>query len=218
MYLELIDALRCPVPHEESPLIAAISRRADRDIVSGALGCPVCRAEYAIQNGVAIFAEEAVPTSARSAGPEESAEETALRCAAMLDLHDPGGIVLLAGAWGLGAAALLEMTRVLVLLVDPPQGLQLGNGLAALRIGDALPLARGAVRGIALDDARSTPALLASAGRALKSGGRLVASARAALPTGLVERARDDRCWVADAAGPASAPVQLSRSRDPAAP
>src|SRR5688500_5587056 len=207
MYLELVDALRCTAQHADAPLVASISRRSDRDIITGVLGCPVCFAEYPIENGVAIFGE----WNSATAGPPlerhaEPADEMAIRCAAMLDLYDPGGIVVLGGEWGRGAAELLEMTRTLVLLLQPPANVRLGNGIAGVRTSAVLPLAPGSVRGIALDARMSTAALVASGARALKPGGRLIAAAAAPLPPGVTERARDDRHWVGEADAAATAP------------
>ena len=213
MYLELIDALRCPIPHEDTPLVASISQREDRDIVSGTLGCPVCHAEYVMERGVAIFGDEPEGGTAGVARYAEPAADLAMRCAALLDLHEPGGVVLLGGAWGTAAPDLAEMTRVLVLLVEPPAEVQLGRGLAALRAGASLPLAPGALRGIALDEMTATQPTLASAVRALKPRGRLIAPAAAAVPAGVWERARDDRHWVAEVEPGASPPIRLVRGR-----
>ena len=52
MFIELVDALRCPRTHEESWLVLAASRIEARHIQEGALGCPVCRAEYPIRDGI----------------------------------------------------------------------------------------------------------------------------------------------------------------------
>jgi hypothetical protein len=37
MFIELVDALRCPVPHEESWLVASADRMEARHIVDGTL-------------------------------------------------------------------------------------------------------------------------------------------------------------------------------------
>jgi uncharacterized protein YbaR (Trm112 family) len=214
MVLELIDLLRCTKAHQDSPLVATIHTRSDRDIVAGLLGCPVCGAEYPIENGIAIFGEGLPPEPARVPEPyAETDEEAAMRCAAMLALFDPGGVVILGGAWGRCAATLLEMTRVSLLLVEPPPEIRLGNAIAGIRVGTTIPLAPASARGIALDDRTSVPSLVVSAARALKPGARLVASAGATIPAGIVERARDDRHWVGEAAPAPSAPVQLTKGR-----
>ena len=132
-----------------------------------------------------------------------------MRCAAMLDLFEPGGAAVLAGEWGTIAPALAELTRTSLLLVAPPADVRLGGGISGILAGTVLPIAPGALRGIALDEAWSSPPLISSAVRALKPGGRLVAPTRASLPAGIVERARDGRHWVGEAEAGVSAPVQL---------
>jgi uncharacterized protein YbaR (Trm112 family) len=216
VFIELVDLLRCPRPHEDTWLVAAIHERADRDIVRGVLGCPICKASYQIRDRIAIFDETAPsrPADERSAY-DESDDDMAMRCAAMLNLFDSGGAVLLAGAWARAAHALRDITPVSVLVVDAPGGLPLGNGVSALRIGDSLPVAAGALRGVALDDGRISPALMGSVARALRAGGRLIAPNSADVPRDITERARDDRHWVGEAQGPASAPVRLTRQRTP---
>ena len=214
MFIELVDLLRCPRPHEDSPLVAAIYERADRDIVRGVLGCPVCNATYQIRDRVAIF-DDAAPSRAADvrAAYDESDDDAAMRCAALLNLFDPGGAVVLAGAWARAAHALRDITPVSVLVIDPPVGFPLGSGVSAIRIGDALPIAAGAVRGIALDAGVAAPSLVESAARALRPGARLVAPKAAPIPPGITERARDDHHWVGEAEASGSAPIPLTRQR-----
>ena len=211
MFIELIDILRCTAAHDDTPLVASIAARADRDIVSGLLGCPLCGAEYPIENGVALFGGGSSPGAGHTPEPyAEANEEIAMRCAAMLNLSEPGGVAVLGGVWSRGAAALLELTRTSLLLIEPPPELRLGAGISAIRVGTALPLAASSVRGIALD-APHAEALVATAARALQPGGRLIAPVATAIPAGIAERARDDRHWVGEAEAAASAPIQLAR-------
>jgi len=44
VFVELIEALRCPRPHEDAHLVASATRTEARHIVDGVLGCPVCGA------------------------------------------------------------------------------------------------------------------------------------------------------------------------------
>ena len=82
MFIELIDVLRCPNPHEESWLVLASRRIDGRDVMEGVLGCPVCAAEVPSADGVGRFAAES-----RSIARQRAATEgEALRLAALLDL------------------------------------------------------------------------------------------------------------------------------------
>lgn len=216
MFVDLVDALRCPAAHAETWLVAAAYRTRGRVILDGALGCPECAASYAIRDGVAHFgapdggaAADAVPQSPAPAADERAAE--AMRLAALLDLAGPGGIVALGGTWDAVADALLELADVRVLLVEPAAAYAPREPVGAAR-GALLPLASGQVRGIALDAVTATPARLEAAARALRPRGRLVAPIGVALPAGVRELARDARHWVAERdAVAASAIVRLGR-------
>lgn len=196
--------------HEDSWLVASADELVARHIVRGELGCPVCEARYPVRDGVADFTAGVTHTDAP--GADANTEELAVRAAALLGLHEPGGIVVLAGEWSAAANEILEMTEeVQLLALDFPRALRSGGALSLARIGDVLPLAAGSVRGIALGAAHATPSLLAGAERALAPDGRLLAPASARLPASLRELARDDQHWVATAAAPSnvSAPVSI---------
>src|SRR5215207_7787745 len=139
MFIELIDALRCPRTHEESWLVLAAAQIDARHVRDGTLGCPVCRAEYPIHDGIADFRLADVGTPAleparHDAGPNVAEHVSADHLAAMLNLGDAPPL----------------------LLVDPPEGSVMAAGLSGLRAGAALPLAAGAARAIAVDGTDET--------------------------------------------------------------
>lgn len=213
MFVELVDLLRCPRAHEDTWLVAAAEATAGRHIVRGTLGCPVCRAEYSIRDGVVLFDAGDGATAAGGSLPhlddgERAAE--AMRLAALLDLSSPGGTIVLGGAWQLCAAAVLALADVRVLLVDPPRAPDLREEVSAVR-GAGLPVAAGAVRGAALDGRTADPARLTAVVRALQPRGRLVAPVDVPLPAGVTELARDDRHWVAEREAPPPRLVPLAR-------
>jgi uncharacterized protein YbaR (Trm112 family) len=208
MHVELIDRLRCPNPHEDSWLVATATRAVDRHILDGALGCPVCGAEYAIREGEVWFDRSEPETPA---GPSRSGEEAALRLAAMLDLDERGGLYVLQGAWTGSAPAMAgSFPDARFVFVATPDG---PGASAVLRgTGDAIPLAAGGTRGVALD--RAVPALVEAAVRALVAGGRLVAPAASAVPEAITVLARDAAWWVGERASRPvfSAPVTPRRA------
>ena len=196
-------------PHEDSWLVATSDEMVARHIVRGELGCPVCFARYPVREGVVDF-------SAGASHPREYAahESMALRVAALLDLVEPGGMVVLAGAWSAAANELLEMIEgVQLLALDYSRELQSGGALSLALIGDVLPLAAASARGIALDAAHATPSLLAGAARALAPKGRLIAPAGVPVPAALQLLARDDEYWVAESVASISAPVAIGMRR-----
>jgi uncharacterized protein YbaR (Trm112 family) len=216
MFIELVDLLRCPRDHEDSWLVAAIHERAGRDIVRGVLGCPICTAAYPIENGVAIFGRGIPSAQDHARGAyDESSDDLAMRCAALLDLFEPGGAVILGGTWARAARGLLEIARTGILLVAPQPSVPPGSTLSTIEISDGFPVAAGSIRGIALDERTCSASLLASAVHALKPGGRLVAPVSAKMPPGVIERARDDALWVAetDPASGTLVPLTVQRTR-----
>ena len=197
--------------HEDSWLVARADELVDRHIVRGELGCPVCGTRYPLREGVVDFASS-------SSAPREyvASEGMAVRAAALLGLTEPGGMVVLAGEWSAAANEILELTeKVQLLAFDYARGLRSGGALSLALIGEVLPLAAQSARGIALDSAHATPALVEGAARALIPGGRLIAPSTARVPDSLQELARDDEHWVATtiAQTNVSAPVPIGIKR-----
>jgi uncharacterized protein YbaR (Trm112 family) len=197
MFIELVDALRCPVPHEDSWLVASATRMEARHIVDGLLGCPVCRAEYPVRKGVADFRRE--PTSPLEAPPDpflRGDATTAMSLAAFLGLSDAHGFVVLLDEWGAQASALRELVETPLLLVDPPPGREGEPGISVVLSDGVPPLAPGAARATAIG--RATAERAAAGVRVTRSGGRLIGPASLALPDGVREIARDDELWVGE--------------------
>ena len=201
MFIEVVDAFRCPRPHELQWLVASADRLEDRDILTGELGCPVCGARYPIVDGIADFrsagARTPVPV-APAAMPSERSDR-AIRAAALLGLTEPGGVVVLAGGWGDAAhdvSALIDGIHVLA--VDPLGAVSSGFGVSVARAPDILPMRPESIRAIALDDAHADPSFLESSVAALRPSGRLLVPARAPIPAGIVERARDAHDWLGE--------------------
>jgi len=201
VFIELVDVLRCPNPHEETWLVLAAEQMNERDAIEGTLGCPICHAEYRIVGGVAHFDRGAH----RQPRSESHDENEAIRLAALLDLTDARGYAILVGDTGIHAPGLRDHTDVQLLLVNPPPGIAMGGGLSGLTSAPAssLPLAAASARGIALD-AAATPQQLDAALGVVSAGGRIVAPIALPVPRGVTELARDDRHWVAERS---SAPI-----------
>jgi uncharacterized protein YbaR (Trm112 family) len=213
MFIELVDMLRCPNPHEETWLVLAADRMDGRDVVDGRLGCPICRAEFPIVAGIARF-DGGSPAGTRGHLPDET---EALRLAALLDLVDPRGYAILVGEAASYAPRLRELTGAQLLLVNPPREMAMGDGLSGLTMSSAssrLPVAAGSARGIALDEA-ATPEQLESALAAVQSSGRILAPIALPVPDGVTELARDDRHWVAERTRAAATSGIVSLHRRP---
>lgn len=209
MFIELVDALRCPVAHEESWLVVAADRLVARHILQGTLGCPVCSAEYPIRDGVVDFTRggHQNPTHVAAGSAEQ-----AVRLAAFLALGDALGFATLTGTWGAHALELRAIVECPLLLVDPPADVDATPGLSIIRTAGPLPLAAGSTRGIALDipDLHGAHAVrVASAVRAAKAGARVLGPTSLPVSDGLRELARDETLWVAEREVPTSPLVSL---------
>ena len=211
MFIELTEILRCPNDHPESYVVATPIVMDGRRIVRGVVGCPECRAEYPIVDGVAYFTDARASAArdgpARSGGlrPSEDGAPPAVAggsiagtpdydaaaLATLLNLSGPGGYAVLAGGAGrLGAALFATAPGVHLVAVNPPAGVAPSLMLSVLRCPAGLPLTSASVRGVALGADLATPPWLAEARRALLPGLRLVVEDERASSEGLSELAR----------------------------
>ena len=200
MHSELVDTLRCLSVHEESWLVAAADETEGRHIMRGLLGCPVCHARYPIAHGIADFGGGARVPVALDDEDASSGEDAAIRLAAMLDLTDSSGYVILVGSWTRLGAALREVVPVMVLAVNPHPDAEIGDGVSGVTTLDRIPVAASSARAIAYDapgPAGEQPLELAAALGAVRPGGRVVAAAAVGVPEEVAIVARDAGHWVA---------------------
>lgn len=197
MFIELIDLLRCPVPHEDSWLVAAFTEMDGRFVRKGKLGCPVCSNTYPIIDGTAHFA----PAGSPGAGvPSAVSEEEVVRAAALLGLTRPGAILVVMGSAVALATQLAEMTDSKLIVVNPRIQMDETERVGIVTAGDRIPLADNSADGMIMDD--SSISLIPEAARLLRTGGRIVAGAAAEPGPRFHELARDERNVVAESRGP----------------
>lgn len=199
MHSEIVDTLRCLGAHEESWLVAAADVTEERQIMRGLLGCPVCHARYPIERGVADFTGGLARPVALIDDDPPFDDDDAVKLAAMLDLTDARGYVLLVGCWARLAHPLRELVPLMVLVANAPPDVPMGDGVSGLTVGSRIPLAAGSARGAALGAAGAS--LAESAIAAVRATGRVVGDASLALPAGVSLLARDDRQWVGTCEG-----------------
>ncbi|HUX32669.1 MAG TPA: hypothetical protein VMV51_02255 [Gemmatimonadaceae bacterium] len=210
MFIELVDSLRCPRPHEDAWLVLGADRMDGRNVMDGVLGCPVCDARFPIANGIADLRTGAAAPVPDASSPVAPDAEQAMRLAAFLNLGDARGFAVLAGSWTAQAAGVQAITDMHLLLVNPAPGVAIGNGTSGILADERLPLAPGSAYGVALDRSASA-ALLVHAVQGVRPGGRMVAPADLPLPPGATELARDAVLWVAERAAAPGPLVSLSR-------
>jgi hypothetical protein len=215
MYIELVDSLRCVEAHEETWLVAAVTRMDGRHIVDGMLGCPICRREYAVRGGVGWFSArqpcESSGSLTNAAPPAD--DDATIRAAALLGLIDAGGIVVLGGSWTRHADAVARLGASHVVVLSADAMASSTQEVSSLVVDDVLPFGSTIVRAVAVDGSLATPALLESAVQKLRSRGRLVAPSSLHMPDGVTELARDETDWVGERTVATSAPIALRSVR-----
>jgi uncharacterized protein YbaR (Trm112 family) len=199
MFIELLDGLRCVADHPQIPLVAAILQRDERFVVNGILGCPTCRREYQISDGVAWFREPAGDVGAPETLPRD--DEGAMRIGAFLAVAD-GATIALVGDWARYAIELAELVALRAYAVNPGEPIGESERVGALYSDNRLPFTDGSLRGVAIDDSGWSEEELRIGVRALSPGGRMVAPATSAVPGEMEEIARDDRWWIGEKRGP----------------
>ena len=146
MFIELTDHLRCPAAHAESFLVLSPDEMTGRTVHRGVLGCPVCRREYRIRQGVVHFMEEKEPVEPMPVVGRVDAGAIA----AFLGLEGPGGYVALVGdAAGFAAGLSRLWPGIHLVAVNPPWNSTPTDSLSVLE-APRLPVKTRALRGIVL--------------------------------------------------------------------
>lgn len=199
MFIELLDALRCVADHPRIPLVIAITKRDDRFVLEGTMGCPTCGREYPIRHGVAWFTSE---TARLENEPLfEPDDEAPVRAAAYLGASD-GATVALVGTWAAYATAVAQLVPLRAYAVNPSVALQESERVGVLHSGGRLPFGEGTLSGVAIGDPAWSDSDVAMAVSALLSGGRMAAPVTARVPDDIIEIARDAHTWVGEKRGP----------------
>lgn len=219
MFVELIDHLRCPEPHDDSWLVLHAEESRDRHVLAGILGCPVCGKRYVVKDGTVDFSGGTASGSSEAVAADAPVGDAwPLRLAAFLGLAEGGGAVALYGGWSLHAEALGDVAeRVEPLAIAPPGPTHPMLSAIVPPSLERIPLATGSVRGVAMGllattDPSAAGAALGEAVRILRPAGRLLAPASLPLPHGVRELARDGEWWVAEREAGPSGIVSIGRA------
>ncbi len=198
MFIELLDLLRCPRPHDETWLVASFRNVSNRFVEAGTLGCPICSAQYPIENGVVDFSGgSSSPSRDRGrAAASHRREELATRVGAFLDATEPGATVVLGGVWAYAAEELSRIAEVRVIALNPEAEVSESANVGLVRVATDVPLAADSCLGVAFD-AWFNSAIVAAAVRAVRPGGRVVGPAAIQPPPELAVLAQDADYWVA---------------------
>lgn len=190
MFIELTDHLRCPADHDESFLVLLPEVTEGRSVRTGTLGCPVCRVEYRIEDGVAIFAP-------RPDRPAATPPISGAALHALLGIAGPGGYAALVGdVTALAPSLARSVPGVHFAAVRPAVGLEESPALSLVE-ADRLPFKRASLRGVALGSGMGAdPGWVADAFRAVLPGLRVVGAGAAPSIDGLEVLATAEGWWV----------------------
>jgi len=173
MHLLLTDHLICPRCAGESGLILLAERMTDRRVESGALGCPQCRSQYPIRNGVADLRIDG------AAAPAETIEldaEATHRLAALIGVTEGPAFVLTIGLATESAAHLAAIVPGVEVISAGAEDGGSAAGVSRILFDGRIPIRAGGVSGAAITVPAGTD-ILADATRVLNPLGRLVLTA-----------------------------------------
>jgi hypothetical protein len=194
MHIELTEMLQCPEAHAPEGLVLSTGTMRGRRVLSGLVGCPVCRREYALVDGVVEFGT--APPAPTPTGPIPDAATLQ----ALLDVTGPGGYIVLVGGATRDAAGLAaRLEGVHFVGVNPPRDLPESPALSEMRSPSTVPLRSRIARGVIVAaDAAHAP-WLTEAERVLLPGRRFVVE-RDVLdpPPGIRRLAAGDGLWVGE--------------------
>jgi hypothetical protein len=163
------------------------------------LGCPTCRSEYPIRDGVAWFGHPPVETLAQP--DTASADDMAMRAGAFLNVAE-GSTIALVGTWANCATELAELVQLRVFALNPTLPVTESERVGIVMAERAVPFREASIRGLAIGESGWTEADVLAAVRALSPGGRIVAPSSTPVPSAVNEIVRDDSWWVGEKRGP----------------
>ena len=198
MFIEISEFLRCPQPHEDSFCVVVPHEMVGRMILRGLVGCPACKQEYPIADGVVHFGQAAA--AAEAAAAAAAADPDAIW--ALLGLTSPGGLVVLVGSAARLAGELARrMGGVHFIGMNPSAGIEMSPALTRLRHPDHIPLRHAVARGVVLGAEASAEPWISEGARVLLNGQRLVAVAETISAPGLEGLAAGHGLWVGQKRG-----------------
>lgn len=205
MHIELTEMLRCPEEHREEFLVLSTSEMNGRMIRRGILGCPVCRREFEIIDGIADFTESAGGAGAarkirRTPAPASPVTVDAESLQALLDLGGPGGFVVLVGSAARHAEGLAaRMEGVHFIGINAPPDIEEVPVLSLLQSERVIPLRAAMARGTVVGAELGRSPWVGEAVRVVLPGRRVVVEAdQPLLPPGVTPLASGDGLWVGE--------------------
>lgn len=190
MHILLTDVLACPRCGPAFGLILLADRVEERRVLEGFLGCANCREEYPVRRGEIDLRFPARVGSGFGQDSAASADERALRVAALLGARTSGEWVLLVGFgadFAKKVSVLLPEIEVIALAAEPSDSGKEVPGVSRVAAGPDLPFQPGKLHGVALASGTGAAGIAHLAG-VLAPAGRLLIEEPA---PGAIEQLRD---------------------------
>ncbi|MFQ5702607.1 MAG: hypothetical protein ACE5HT_01140 [Gemmatimonadales bacterium] len=198
MYIELAEFLVCPAGSDHHPCVVSSDDMKERSVVVGTVGCPTCKAEYPIVDGIVHFGRDPLLGS-DSRSDDMTVEETLDSAVVhpLLAIGDSGGYVVLLGSAGRVVQDLAaQLPEVQLVAVNPPPDVHPFSSLSVLRATATVPLKSAMARGVVVGVEYSRDDWLAEAVRVLISDSHLVVGGRKVSVPGVAELAVGEGLWV----------------------
>lgn len=204
MHIELTEMLRCPEDHREEFLVLSTSEMNGRMVNLGLVGCPVCRREFEIIDGIVDFTEvltgERQHRAVRRTPAQPTTPVDAQSLQALLDLGGPGGYVVLGGSAARHADSLASlMGGIHFIGINAPADIEELPVMSLLQTDEVIPLRGGMARGAVIGAELSRTHWVGEAARILLHGRRLVVeSEQPTLPQSVRQLAVGQGLWVGE--------------------
>lgn len=190
--------LRCPEDHREEFLVLSTSEMNGRMVVRGVVGCPVCRRESEILDGIVDFTQARAGRHTPAPPSPVAVDPQSLQ--ALLDLGGPGGYVLLLGSAARHAVGLASLMGGIhfVGINAPPDVVELPI-LSLLQSDRVIPLRQAMARAAVIGAELAATPWVAEAVRVLLPGRRLVIESETATgPEKIMTLAAGQGLWVGE--------------------
>ncbi|KPJ90794.1 MAG: hypothetical protein AMS18_10015 [Gemmatimonas sp. SG8_17] len=169
-----------------------------RNVKYGVIGCPVCKAEYPIENGTVRFGVDPLLGSDSRSDDltlEETLEPETVQ--ALLSLESGGGYIVLLGSATRVSGPLAHLAPGIQHIgINPPPDVSESPGLSLLQATADIPLRSAVARGVVVGKEYAVAPWLTEAVRVLADSMRLLVADERALVTGAECLATETGVWV----------------------
>lgn len=188
MFFELTDLLSCPRCGPGHGLVLLVEEVDDRRVETGWLGCPNCRRDFPVQDGIADLRLE--PEAHPEPPSPYEAEELALKILALSGIAEERTYLLLGERLSHVAADIAGMAPELevISLSRSPQRPPKTLGVSRVLADTGLPLVEYRLRAVAIAPGGNA-SLVTAAARRVTAAGRLVLFDARDVDLGEVQRA-----------------------------